>query len=332
MTPSGSSSVGSADADQATPRVALRRASLLSGVDAGVDVRKMCNAVKRSSSAMSTAMLGLVDAQAAAQAATSLAGSLLEAVGFPLEDAARVESVMPMALEASAAVVSEAARLAASRGQAMDSAALDAAVKHGATMMAELAKNRAIARMVEPSWPADLDATAALRIAVTSALAPLTPHLLEFDYMHSAAECVREAGKTVVHAAIKAADSIAPRQASPASRAVLLQSMIGSAAKLYIAAWTATAKDETARLDALSDKEVDGELKRMECAPLAKLLAPVTQKFQNLLDATVGAASDAFPLSAATLQQSAQPPADSSDTGSVELSPAGRLNRMRSRP
>lgn len=283
----------------ATPQASdVRRTRVLSGVaEASVDIRKACNGIKRTAALGAAAMVCGLDPKDTAAAAERMALDVLKSIGFDIQDEQRMASVLPMMLEATSAVIADAAYHAKEAGLGPE--ALAQAAKGGVAVLSEIAKSRAVAKMVEPAYPTDMDAIVALRLTAASAMANVAVEVAAFDFMHTAAECIKEGGKTVVKAAMDASKALAPAQASANSRLMLTQSLMQSAARVYAATWRATAVDETARLDALSDAACNAELERMEKTSLAALLGPVNQRFQAAFEAIAQSANELLATSAA---------------------------------
>lgn len=270
-----------------------QRTRLLSGVaEASVDVRKACNGIKRMSSAAAAAMMTGIDPKQVAGAAERMAFEVLRSIGFDITDQKRLEHVLPMMMEATSLVIADAAWHIVDKSKPGEE--LAEATKFGISVMTEVAKSRAVAKMVEPAYPADMDSIVALRLTAASAMAQVVVEVVDFDYGHTAVECAKEAGKVLVKAALQSAEKLAPGQASPASKLMLTQSLIQSAAKVYAAAWRASAAREIARLDALSPSEQAASLASMEKSSLSSLLAPLNAKFSEMFSAIAGAATEMF--------------------------------------
>jgi hypothetical protein len=133
--------------------------------------------------------------------------------------------------------------------------------------------------MVEPLWPGDIDSVTAMRLTAASALSVVAAEVAEFDFMHPAAECIKEAGKTVVPAALAAARRLAAPGAASAATLMLSQSMVTAAAKVYAAVWRSEAANMAADLDAMPHAQREAELERMASKPLAEQLARVNERF-----------------------------------------------------
>lgn len=300
--PSTQPQAGASNNQEAEPR----RLRMLSAVaDASVDIRKACNGIKRMSSLGAASMVTGMDPKKTVAAAEAMAFDVLESIGFDVKDASRLASVMPMMLEATSLVIADAAYHA--EEQSLGEDALLKAAKFGVGVLSEIAKSRAVAKMVEPSYPSDMDSIVALRISAASAMAQVAVEIAEFDFMHTSAECVREAGKLVVKAATQGATKLAPSQASTASRLMLTQSLVHSAAKVYAAAWRAVARDEAARLDALSSESLDAALAEMEAQSLASLIEPVNKRFLMAFSAVTETAAEVFAQPAATTDMPRRP-------------------------
>jgi hypothetical protein len=271
----------------------MQRSTILSGAaDAAMAVRKACNGIKRMSTITVATMVAGVDAKEAVAASHGMAMAVLKSIGFDIDNAERVDAVLPMVLEATSTVLADAARH--SKSWKFGGEELEKAASAGVATMSAVAKSRAIARMIEPGWPADIDTTTALRLAAASAMTQVAVEVSVFDFMHPQADCIKEAGRIVVKAATEAARDLAPPQSSSAARLMLTQNMIQSAARLYAAAWRAAAADQVAELDALSDAACDARLQAMEKASLTELLAPVAKRFHEAFGAVAGMAAEMF--------------------------------------
>jgi len=270
-----------------------RRTRVLSGVaEATIDVRKACNGIKRMSSLGAASMVMGMDPKRTVAAAEAMAFDVLKSVGFDVSDEIRLEAVLPMMMEATALVIADAAYHAEKEGLGQES--LLNASKFGVGVLSEVAKSRAVAKMVEPAYPGDMDAVVALRLTAASAMAQVAVEIAEFDFAHTPADCIKEGGKVVVKAAMEAAAKLAPSQTSLGTRLMLSQSLIQSASKVYSAAWRAVSQMEVARLDALSASAREASLDAMEAASLTALLAPVNQRFSSAFGAIAETARELF--------------------------------------
>jgi hypothetical protein len=267
----------------------------VSGQEAAtVDIRKACNTIKRTASLGSISMVTGLDAKAAMEACYTISLEVLKSAGFDVEDQARLEQVMPMVLEASAFVLADAVKNAP--GGVFGPKELAAATTLGATALSEVAKSRVVAKVLEPVWPADIDGLTAIRLAAAAAMSLVAVEVAEFDFMHSAAECVREAGKTVVKAAMDACAVLAPARASSAARSTLTQSLINSGARIFAAAWRTEAMGMMAELDAMDDVAAEAATVKMETASIASVLAPVNKRFAEVFAAATDAAMEFIPI------------------------------------
>lgn len=270
-----------------------RRTRMLSGVaDATVDVRKACNGIKRTAALGAAAMVMGMDPRKVAAASESMAFDVLKSIGFDVANEDRLASVMPMMLEATATVLADAAYHAEQGNLSPD--ALVQAAKFGVGVLGEVARSRAVSKMVEPGYPSDMDSIVALRLTAASAMAHVAIEIADFDFAHTPAECIREAGKAVVKAAMDATAKIAPVQASAGSRLMLTQSLIQSGSKVYAAAWRVTAQGEACRLDTLPESAREESLLSMESASLPQLLEGVNKRFSHAFSAITETAIEIF--------------------------------------
>lgn len=287
-------SAGSAAAKGAAPAAGFRRTTILSGAaDAATDVRKACNAVKRASSLAAASMFSKADPDLLAAAVQAMALDILKQIGVDVADDARVASVMPMMLEATALVLADTLRHA--QDAALDARALSEATKRGAATLGAVARSRVVSKLIEPDWPADIDSITSLRLVASSAMAHVAVEVADFDFMHPQADCVREAGRVVVRIATETARQMAPAQASAAVRLMYTQSLITSGARLYAATWRSMALDKAAELDAMADDVREEVLQAMEAASLGVLLAPLNARFESTFQAINAAAAEMFP-------------------------------------
>ena len=286
------------------PTVDARRMRTLSGVaEVTIDVRKACNGIKRMAALGAASMVLGVDTKRAVAAAETMAIEVLSSIGFDVENAERLESVLPMMMEATALVVADAAYHAGPGTLSVD--ALAAASKFGVETLGEVARSRAVAKMVEPSYPPDMGTIVAIRLTAATAMAVVAVEIANFDFVHPAKECIREAGKVVVKTATAAALEIAPTQVSPGTRLMLTQSLIQAGARVYAAAWRTAAQDETYRLDSLADGPREDSLAAMQNAPLSQLLEAVNSRFSAMFAAITSSSIDLSPRAAA--EQAASP-------------------------
>lgn len=269
---------------------APQRSTVLSDAqEAQADVRKLCNGVKRVTALVSAAMHMRVQPELIAELSEQLATELLVSIGFDISNRERVASVMPMMVEASSNVLASAARWSddvAAPDQLKEEA------RRAARALVEVAKSRAITTMAEPRWPSDFDSITALRLTAVSAMSGVATEIAEFDYMHSASECIKEASKVVVGAGLAAADKVAAPGSSSGARLMLSQSMVTSAARVYAAVWRTEAQLRASELDAMKHTEREAELDRMAQSPLPKLTEAVTARFAESFKAVVESAAE----------------------------------------
>lgn len=245
-------------------------------MSASVDVRRACNGIKRAASLSSASILTGLDGKMAADLAHQMSMEVLRGIGFDTADENRLAAVLPMMLEATSLVLSDAAK---STEEPLTGEVLTRAAEVGVATMIEVAKSRAVAKMVEPAYPADMDSVIAMRMSAAAAMSIVAVEIAEFDFVHRPQDCMKEAGKTVVKAALEAAASLAPRSSSASARLMLSQSLAQSAARVYAAAWKSVAYELTAQLDAMPEADREAKLDSMAGAPLSKLLEPVDRRF-----------------------------------------------------
>lgn len=272
---------------------APQRLDIVSGfANARMDVRKACNGIKRLSALSSAAVLTGWPQERAVAVAEQVAFDVLKSAGFDPEDAGRSDAVLSLMLEATSVVLADAASRAQYFSQGDEG--IERFSARGAEMLTAVAKSRLVARLVEPAYPADMDAAITLRVVAAAASAQIAVEVAEFDYVHTPSECIREASKAMVKAALAATDQIVPAKASRDARLQLTQTLMGACAKVYAAVWRACALDEASRLDAMTDVAREAALEEMSKTPISTLLAPVNRRFELTFAGVVDAGLEAF--------------------------------------
>lgn len=270
-----------------------QRLDIVSGhASARMDVRKASNGIKRLAALSSAAVLTGWKPDQAVSAAEKVAFDVLRTAGFDPEDGSRSDAVLSLMLEATSVVLADAASRAQYFSQGAEG--IERFSSAGAEMLTAVVKSRMVARLVEPAYPADLDAMITLRVIAAAASAQIAVEVAEFDYIHPPADCIREASKAMVKAAMDATDKIVPPKASRDARLQLTQTLMGACAKVYAAVWRACALDEAARLDAMNDVAREAALEAMSKEPLSKLLAPVHRRFELTFAGVIAAGREAF--------------------------------------
>lgn len=285
------------------PAKTLAKGDLVSGAaNAAIDVRKACNTIKRMTSIGTAAMVSGIDPKAAVEASREMAMALLRGIGFNTTDDAKLSSVMPMMMEATSVFLADAARNAPNN--TFGTKELKNASAAGVKILGEVTKSRMVTKMIEPAWPNDIDSVTALRLTTSAAMAHVAIEIVEFDFMHSSSECIREAGKVIVKAATEASLAMVSSKTSQTSRLTLTQSLITSASKIYAAAWRAEALDQVVFFDSMEDAEIDAKLNESEKTALPILLASVNKRFATLFAAVAAVATETFQSDAAPPQPS----------------------------
>lgn len=272
----------SASADRVA--TAVRRVNLISGVaEAAVDVRKACNGIKRMSALAGASAARGVPINKMVDAAQEVALGALKAIGYDVADEKRCASVLPMMLESASVVLAHVVE----EGKFDD---VDRAVEPALAAMVHTARSRLVSKSAEAAWPADMDSVMAMRLTTVAAIGQVAMEVDRFDFMHKPSECIKEATKFITESCAVAAAAIAPKGASGASRLVLSQTLVQSAARLYATVWQGVADQQAADLDAMSEPEREERLDVMAAAPLGDLLAAVHERFEVALAAVVESA------------------------------------------
>lgn len=267
----------------------MKRADIISGtVEARVDIRKMCNASKRMSSIMVAAATTGIPVAELLGVTEGVAVRVLKGIGFDTSDEHRLASVMPMMLEAASGIVASSTQIA---GRPLSMGSIKKLADVVAESLVEVAKSRYVAKAIESEWPAEIDEATSIRIAAVAAMSSVACQVVQFDYMHKASECIREASKVVVGSAIQAAAELTPAKSSGAAKVMLVQSLISSGAKVYAAIWEVEAINRSAALDSMPAERREAELDRMAKTPLSDQLARVREMFTEAFDAVKHAAS-----------------------------------------
>jgi hypothetical protein len=296
----------------AAPAPDMKRGNLISGsLGAAVDVRYACNGIKRMASLGAAAVAAGADPELLAEASERLAYKVLQNIGFTSASDERLDSVLPMMLEASALVVADVARHIGTGKFSRE--VLERTVAIGGKLLTEVAKSRAVAKLVEPGWAARPDAVVALRMTTVTAIAHVAVEVADFDFMHPASECVKEASRVIVATAIDAAKTVGQKQLPDAVRLMLTQNLIQSGSKMYAAFWRAEAQQLAQELDHMSEAPRNAQLDEMAAAPLKSLLITINRRFESAFSEIARSAAELFvessPESSATVKTTDQPSA-----------------------
>lgn len=271
-----------------------RNASLLARpAEADYDLRLVCNAVKRSAALTSATLATGSDAAMLVDAAERMTQSLLDLAGVEKRKRVDGHGSYAMAMEASALTLEALA--STKRGAALLSADIDGAAKDANKLFATLVSSKPVARIADAAWSGDIKGATGLRLALCTAMAPLSVTLAEYSFEQPPAACIREAAKLVAKVAIGAADAIAPDEASPSARAVLQQSLVASCSKILLAIWRRETEVTVARLRSMGAKERAEERLRMSEAGVAEVIGRVSPRLEAAFAAVVDSSLDLVP-------------------------------------
>lgn len=264
----------------------VRDPSLLAKpVEADYDLRVVCNAVKRSAALTTATIASESDAEMLIEAAEKLTQSLLDLAGVDRQKRVEGHGAYAMAMEAVALTIE--ALSTNKRGAALLAEDLDQVANDTKRLFLTLVKSKPVAKIADAAWSGDIGNASALRLAICSAMAPLTVTMTEYSFEIDRAACIRESAKLVGVQALAAAEAIAPGESSVAARSVLQQSLVASCSKVFHAIWRKESESTRARLRSMGADERAAERKRMADEGVAPLMAKLGARLDAAFSAVV---------------------------------------------
>ncbi|MCZ8256959.1 MAG: hypothetical protein O9327_15000 [Polaromonas sp.] len=230
-------------------------------VDASIDVRRLCNVVKRLTCVSCLSVKHGFSQGAIVDAINEITVKALVKIGFDVDDERRLERVLPIFLEASGVLLEAALRHEShSDAAVVDDRIVSAAIES----LASIAKSRTVVKAIEQPYGFTGDDAIDLRITAAAASASLATVFAREPSRFPLTKMVHAATAFVVEQAIAAAKAETPEHASPAAQRMLAQSFLTNSAKLYAACWEGRGPESDAG----------------EGVTLEAYLAPVHQQFQ----------------------------------------------------
>ncbi len=249
------------------------RALLSQTYKSDFDVRKACNAIKRTSSLTSAAVLTGATPESLVALAETVSIQALERLGFDISKTTSLGSVMPMMLESVALVVGDAAHYGA------DEQEMGKAAEQIVKTMVEVSRTRSMRGAVEARWPEDMDNETAVRLSAILALTPVSIEIEGFDFFHKPSIALRHATRVVVLAAFEMVDELCPASASAHARSVFAQSALQSMGRLYASCWKREADTTVKALGAMSPAQRTKAAAEMAGRSFAEMMGPVDTRF-----------------------------------------------------
>ena len=161
-----------------------------------------------------------------------LAIESMSEMGFDVnEPSALMEGAGPMFVRAATDVMSRLSR------QGLDEVALAQSARRAIKAMLSVSRNSTIARFAQNTWPDDLDAKTAMKLAMTNVMSSLAVEVESFSFMLPKEKALKQASAAISKAFVKHAQGYFESDLSRPSRIMLMQSLMSNAAELYLACW-----------------------------------------------------------------------------------------------
>lgn len=273
------------------------RALLSAPQEAKQDLRVICNAVKRSASLTAATIATGSDGEAVVNAAVRMTNVLLDEAGIPEAQRNEGHGAYAMAMEAVALTIETIA--STKRGARVLAEDIDAASEAAIKLFSDLIKSKPVARIADAAWSSDIKESTALRLAICTALTPLSVHLGDYCFEKDRKACLIESAKLVASVAIKAAADLAPADAGSAARSVLQQSLLNSCSKIYLALWK---RDVDRTKNLLQSMDPEGRRKArlaMAVEPVSTVMNPLASRLEATFGALIEASLLIVPISEA---------------------------------
>lgn len=266
-----------------TQSAGMKPARFLRNADtAALDIRKVCNTIKRTAAIAAAATAGGIDPQELADTVEAATNRVLEGVGYDTSDDSRMASAIPMVTEAISTM------MASSIGAG---ATLRESAAEAADTLIALSRNRSAVRAIERSWPDDMDSSLAISICASGAMAGVASEAATFNFNKDTNATLKEAATALYGAVQLAADAAAPAGTPRAARMTLTLSLLQTAGKLMATAWRLEADQTIEEVNALPPAQRKARIASMEAASAAQAIAPVLARFKGMLDDTLAAAA-----------------------------------------
>ena len=258
------------------------RAYFLSGSeDADFNIRKACASMKRMSSIATACVLSGAEPKHLADRVEYISIEILKKLGFPTEDKRQIGALLAMVAEPVSIVVAECEVSGAPEDEVIRSTSIIV------SSMIEIARSKLASNIIIERYPADMGASTALRMSISSAITPVSVEAVDFDFCIGEGKCIKEASGQIIRAAFEAADFLAEEEASLSGKLSLTQSLLQAAGKIYAACFRKVATETRFLLEQMSDEEQAVKVGIMENTPAHEALRSVTERFHNLFDACV---------------------------------------------
>lgn len=299
----------------------LRNRSLMSAAqDARRDVRLICNAVKRSTSLTTAAIVTGVDGEALVHAAERMTLNLLAEAG--ISDAQQREGHAAYAMVMEAVAMSIDAVAQNKRGGKMLVADVDQMADGISKILLKLIQSKPVAKIADAAWSGDIRESSALRLTIFSALTPLAVHMGEFCFELDRRKCLVEIAREVAAVTVDLEKRFAPADASADARRVLQQTIINSCSKVLTSLWERESARVQAQLRAAGPEKQAEMRKAMAARPMSDLIEALVRRTRATMSALLEASMTIVPMDDVAQQPAMQAPA-SQNAVAGEQSPKG---------
>lgn len=263
------------------------RASFLSGSeDADFDIRKACNTLKRMTAVATACTLTGADPQEMAARVEEIAVEVLRNLGFSTDNLSQMGALLGMVCEPISLVVAEAALVGATADELRESAHRIVAAMTG------LARSKGATKLIVERYPLEITTATALRMSAAAAITPVALEVGVFDFCIGEPRCIKEASRVIMDAAFEAADFLAAEESSSQARAMLTQSLLHSAGKMYATCYRIEANVTQDALEAMTDGEQAAALELLAHQKPVNALQAASNRFHTLFDSCINVYAD----------------------------------------
>lgn len=257
--------------------------------DAGADIRRVCNSIKKLTKVGSVSVFTGRDYRELQSYVDDICLEVLDKLGFNTQDQHRMAVLLAMISEPVSGVVADAIK------QGADFLKMKELAPKVVTNIVDIAKSTANSKMLNEQYPADMDITAALRVAMAVAFTGVASEFRKYDFLYDAGKCTKEASSIVLKTTLEAVKYLTPEHASAASKSILTQSLLTSNSNLYAACVQAAARFEIKAHEGLSSEQIQEVAAKRKGQRPAQILAVINQSYLDLLDITVNLAVEPLP-------------------------------------
>ncbi len=279
--------------------------------DARRDVRLICNAVKRSTSLTTAAIVTGVDGEALVHAAERMTLNLLAEAG--ISDAQQKEGHAAYAMVMEAVAMSIEAVAQNKRGGKMLVADIDEMAEGISKILLKMVQSKPVAKIADAAWSGDIRESSALRLTIFSALTPLAVHMGEYCFELDRRKCLVEIAREVAAVTVDLEKRFAPAGASSDARRVLQQTIINSCAKVITSLWERESTRVQNQIRVSSPEKQVEMRKALAERPMAELVSALVHRTRATMSALLEASMTIVPVDDAAQPVAQQRPPNSED-------------------